>query len=187
MYVTDVVQAIYRAIESDDVPGGTFNVNGDEIITWNDYFSRFNDALGRPPLPTLNTWPIAVKSRLMSPVRVAGRFALTRFNSTLMKLNAQSSLAAKYMKVTESSLKLTPTSDQLKLFALDVEYTDRQGPQAAGLRTSGRRFPRPGIRCRLASSTRSVVLTDREIIAVRRFTSGGLRLAILCFRPSSAR
>jgi nucleoside-diphosphate-sugar epimerase len=122
VYVTDVVQSIFRALESDQAPGQTFNVNGDEIITWNDYFVRFNEALGRPPLPAVNTWPIAVKSRLLFPVREAGRFALTRFNGTLMKLHAKSSLAAKYMKVTESSLKLTPTSDQLKLYGLDVEY-----------------------------------------------------------------
>lgn len=123
VYVTDVVQSIFRALQSDHAAGQTFNVNGDEIITWNEYFVRFNEALGRPPLPAVNTWPIAVKSRLLSPVRVAGRFALTRFNGTLMKLHAKSSLAAKYMKVTESSLKLTPTSDQLKLYGLDVEYT----------------------------------------------------------------
>jgi nucleoside-diphosphate-sugar epimerase len=122
VYVTDVVQSIFQALQSDHAVGQTFNVNGDEIITWNDYFVRFNEALGRPPLPALNPWPIAIKSRLLSPVRVAGRFALARFNGTLMKLHAKSSLAAKYMKVTESSLKLTPTSDQLKLYGLDVEY-----------------------------------------------------------------
>ena len=122
VYVTDVVQAIYRSIQSDSAPGETFNVNGDETITWNDYFTRFNQQLGRPPLTEKRTWPIAVKSRLMAPVRIGGRIALNHFNSTLMKLNARSSLASKYMKVTESSLKLTPTSDQLKLYGLDVDY-----------------------------------------------------------------
>jgi nucleoside-diphosphate-sugar epimerase len=122
VYVTDVVQAIFRALQSENAVGETFNVNGPEIITWNDYFVRFNKALGRQPLRALKTWPIAVKSRLLSPVRAVGRLALTRFNSTLMKLHTKSPLAAKYMKVTESSLKLTPTSDQLKLYGLDVEY-----------------------------------------------------------------
>jgi len=123
VYITDVVQAIYLALQSETEVGATFNVNGGEIITWNEYFVRFNEALGRPPLPVLKTWPIAAKSRLLAPVRAAGRFALTRFNGTLMKLHTKSSLAARYMKVTESSLKLTPTSDQLKLYGLEVEYT----------------------------------------------------------------
>ncbi len=132
VYVTDVVQAIYRALHSENAAGKTFNVNGGEIVTWNDYFQRFNEALGRPPLPVLKTWPIAVRSRVLAPVRAAGRFALTRFNSTLMKLNARSALAARYMKVTESSLKLTPTSDQLKLYGLDVEYSIDQARQCLG-------------------------------------------------------
>jgi nucleoside-diphosphate-sugar epimerase len=122
VYVTDVVQAIFRALQPEVSTGDTFNINGNEIITWNEYFTRFNEALGRPPLPELNVWPIAVKSRMLFPVREVGRFALARFNNTLMNLHAKSSLAAKYMKVAESSLKLTPTSDQLRLYGLDVEY-----------------------------------------------------------------
>jgi UDP-glucose 4-epimerase len=122
VYITDVVQAIHRALHSESATGHTFNINGDEIITWNEYFRRFNEALGRPPLPVLKTWPVAIKSRALAPVRAAGRLALSRFNSTLMKLHAKSALAARYMKVTESSLKLTPTSDQLKLYGLDVKY-----------------------------------------------------------------
>jgi nucleoside-diphosphate-sugar epimerase len=123
VYVTDVVQAIFRALHREDAVGQTFNVNGNEIISWNDYFRQFNAALGRPPLPQLRTWPIAVRSRLLAPVRVAGRFALTHCNNALMKLNSRSSLAARYMKLTESSLKLTPTSDQLKLYGTDVRYS----------------------------------------------------------------
>ncbi len=36
------------------------------------------------------------------------------------------------MKVTESSLKLTPTSDQLKLYGLDVEYPIDKARQQLG-------------------------------------------------------
>lgn len=122
VYVTDVVQAIYRALISDDAPGETFNVNGDHIITWNDYFVKFNDALGRKPLRALNTWPIASRARLLAPVRAAGRYALSQHNDSLMKIHTKSSFAAKWMKATETSLKLTPTSAQLKLYGIDVEY-----------------------------------------------------------------
>jgi nucleoside-diphosphate-sugar epimerase len=132
VYVTDVVQAVHLALQSEQATGQTLNVNGGEIISWNDYFSRFNQAIGRPELPALKTWPIAVKSRLLAPVRVAGRFALSRCNQSLMKLNAKSALAAKTMKATESSLKLTPTSDQLKLYGRDVEFTIDKARQTIG-------------------------------------------------------
>ncbi len=123
VYVTDVVQAIYRALHEEAAVGETFNINGEEIISWNAYFQRFNEALGRQSLPTLNTWPVVIRSRLLSPVRAVGRFALNRFHGTLMNLHTKSALIARYMKITEYSLKLTPTLDQLKLYGLRVEYS----------------------------------------------------------------
>jgi nucleoside-diphosphate-sugar epimerase len=122
VYVTDVVQGIYRALIAERAAGQVYHVNGAELITWNEYFTRFNDALGRPPLPELNTWPIAFKARLFSPVRSAARFALARFGSAITKLHALSSLAARSMSATESTLKLTPTSEQLKLYGVRAEY-----------------------------------------------------------------
>ncbi len=122
VYVTDVVQAIYRALHAPCSPGEVFNINGDEIITWNEYFVRFNEMLGRGPLPTLNARRIAAKARLMAPVRRCARFALSRLNRVVMNLHAQSALAAHTMKFAESSLKLTPTSEQLKLYGVDVRY-----------------------------------------------------------------
>ncbi len=122
VYVTDVVQAIHRALISDNVEGEIFNVNGGDLITWNEYFVRFNEVLGGDPLPELNTWQIALKARLLSPVRGVGKFALARFNNALTKIHTKSPFASKYMKLTETSLKLTPTSEQLKLYRVDVEY-----------------------------------------------------------------
>ena len=39
-----------------------------------------------------------------------------------MKIHTKSSFAAKCMKATETSLKLTPTSAQLKLYGINTEY-----------------------------------------------------------------
>ena len=122
VYVTDVVQAIYRALTSADAPGRVYNINGDEILTWNEYFERFNAALGQDSLAPLTTWPIALRARALAPVRACGRFALSNFGNAVTNAYTKSALAAKYLKATESSLKLTPTSEQLKLYGVDVEY-----------------------------------------------------------------
>jgi nucleoside-diphosphate-sugar epimerase len=122
VYVTDVVQAIYRALTAENGVGDAFNINGGEIITWNDYFVRFNEVLGLPPLRAIDARSIAVKARLLSPVREVGRFALSRFGSSLTRIHSKSPLAARYMKSTESSLKLTPTPEQLKLYGVEAEY-----------------------------------------------------------------
>jgi len=132
VYVTDVVQAIYRALLAENVAGEFFNVNGDDVITWNEYFSRFNAALGREPLPVSNTWPIAVKATLLSPVRESARYALARFGQVATRLHAKSSLAAKYMRATESVLKLTPTNEQLKLYGVRVEYVIDKAKEKLG-------------------------------------------------------
>ncbi len=122
VYVTDVVQAIYRALVSENATGKTYNVNGDDILTWNDYFVKFNAALGQEPLVSLKAWPIALKAHILSPVRACGRYALSHFGSSVTKAYTKSALAAKYLKATETSLKLTPTPEQLKLYGVDVEY-----------------------------------------------------------------
>ena len=122
VYVTDVVQAIHQALTADEVTGEAFNVNGGEIITWNDYFTRFNAALGREPLRALNTWRVSLRAKLLSPVRGAARYALARFGKSVSRIHARSALAARFMNATESSLKLTPTSDQLKRYRVDAEY-----------------------------------------------------------------
>ncbi len=122
VYVTDVVQAIERALQVDGAVGAVFNINGGEVVTWNEYFTRFNEALGRDPLPRLKTWKIGLRARVLSPVRKTARFALQRFGKPILRLHSKSALAAGIMKATESSLKLTPTSDQLKRFRQDAEY-----------------------------------------------------------------
>lgn len=132
VYVTDVVQAIYKALQSRDAPGEAFNVNGDDLHSWNDYFLRFNSALGREPLDRLRTWPIEAKAVVMAPVRTVGKLALSKFGRVIARLNATSSFAAKSMRATESALKLTPTREQLKLYRVDAEYVIEKARKLLG-------------------------------------------------------
>ena len=122
VYVTDVVQAIQRALVKEVRPGDVWNINGGEIITWNEYFVRFNAALGLTPLSELSVRKMLLRARLLRPVRATARYALRRFGKPLMRLHSKSPLAAGVMKATESSLKLTPTLDQLKRFRQDATY-----------------------------------------------------------------
>lgn len=122
VYVTDVVQAVERALRSENAPGETFHVNGADLITWNEYFERFNHALGGEPLPRLATWPMALKARLLSPVRRVGRYVLTRHASAVGRIHGGSPVAARSMRFTEQALQLTPASEQMKLYGVEVEY-----------------------------------------------------------------
>ncbi len=132
VYVTDVVQAISRALTSTRAPGHFFNVSGSDAMTWNEYFVHFNSALGRAPLCEINTFPIAVKARLFIPVRSAAKFILARFGKTITSLHAKSALAARTMSLTESTLKLTPTREQLRLYGVRAEYNTAKAKSQLG-------------------------------------------------------
>src|SRR5690606_24643675 len=49
VYIDDLVKTLLGALDNEETFGKAFNVNGPEIITWNDYFRRLNAAMGLPP------------------------------------------------------------------------------------------------------------------------------------------
>ena len=122
VYVTDVVQAIRLSLKNKSAAGQAFNVNGSEIITWNEYFERFNRELGLDPLPKLSANAIKLRALMMQPVRTVGKAVLARQRALIMKIYKSSALFGGLMKTTESSLKLTPTPEQIKLYGTRAEY-----------------------------------------------------------------
>lgn len=51
VYVDDLVGAVIQSIGNQKAIGEAFIVNGPELITWGEYFQRFNHALGLPEFP----------------------------------------------------------------------------------------------------------------------------------------
>jgi nucleoside-diphosphate-sugar epimerase len=50
VYVDDVVNAIFLALKGENLAGEIFNISSGEKLTWNEYFARYNELLGLPPL-----------------------------------------------------------------------------------------------------------------------------------------
>ena len=71
----------------------TFNINGrrDHHLESSSLFDSTRYSAEHLSVP-LNTWPLAAKARLLAPVRSAARYALTRFNRSVMKIHAQKRL-----------------------------------------------------------------------------------------------
>lgn len=59
LHVDDLAKIILSSLDNDRAKG-VFNVNGEEIITWNDYFILFNYALGLPPLPSIDYFSLLI-------------------------------------------------------------------------------------------------------------------------------
>ncbi|WP_259196127.1 NAD-dependent epimerase/dehydratase family protein [Salinibacter ruber] len=126
VYIDDVVQAIRRALALDEAVGKAFNVNGPEAITWNEYFQRLNDELGRPELGEIDPTSTKLMAKLTQPVRSAAKLVLDNFEDEIMKLYSRFDVIKYLMKRTENTLKTTPTSSELNLFQRDATYsTDR--------------------------------------------------------------
>jgi len=64
IYIDDLVQGIWLAANHDAAIGEAFNMNGPEIITWNEYFRRLNAALHLPDLPEIS--PLRARFKAIS-------------------------------------------------------------------------------------------------------------------------
>lgn len=132
VYVDDVAGAVFHVIDSGWTGFDVFNVNGPEVISWNDYFTRLNRALGRPPLPVIGKGRASTMSSLLQPVRRLARMLLDRYGSLIMKVYARSRVAKRLMKGVESTLKNNPTPAELALYAQDVRYSMEKSREQLG-------------------------------------------------------
>jgi nucleoside-diphosphate-sugar epimerase len=122
VYVDDLVGAILAALGRDEAIGEAFNVAGPEVVTWNDYFRRFNLAMGRPPLPVVPFRRAAARTYLLQPVRFAGQVVRNRFMPIAKALATQFEPVERVMKATERKLKMTPAPEDLQLFSRDAVF-----------------------------------------------------------------
>ena len=116
IYIEDLIDAIFLAIEDERAVGQTFNLNGSEMITWNEYFRRLNAALGLPPLRVIGFGTSKLRTRVMTPLKSAARFVMNNFGDTVKALYRKSSLVQRLMKGTEQSMKSTPGPGELSMF-----------------------------------------------------------------------
>ena len=133
VYVDDLVQAILRSLTIDKARGEAFNVNGPDVLSWNDYFRRFNSALNLPPLKTIS----ASQARLRTKVRdafgfVAGKI-VDQFEDKLMEIYLRGGWASRMMKRIKGELSSTPSGGELNdLYSRDAVYTDQKAREWIG-------------------------------------------------------
>jgi nucleoside-diphosphate-sugar epimerase len=122
VYVTDLIKAIVQSLKADKAVGQAFNINGSEVISWNEYFRRLNTALGLPPLREIRASASKVNATLMLPLRTTARYVLKHYGDRITALYQRFDVAKKVARGTERSLRMTPTPDELRMFGLRVRY-----------------------------------------------------------------
>jgi nucleoside-diphosphate-sugar epimerase len=96
LHVTDLAAAAHAALSAPGAAGQAFNINGPEQITWNAWFARLAEAIGRPRLPVLPRGRLRQRSLAALPVKALVRVlpaARPWFGNWLLGAPAASELA----------------------------------------------------------------------------------------------
>jgi nucleoside-diphosphate-sugar epimerase len=127
VYVDDLVSAIQLALEHTAAIGQAFNVNGPDVVTWNEFFRRFNEALALPPLVTRSATQSAVKAAAVARfARLAGAI-VSRWEPALMKIYLRGGPLGRFMKQVKTVLQSTPSQRELGvLFRRRARYSDEK-------------------------------------------------------------
>lgn len=135
IYIDDLVQAIFLALHQPASHWRVFNVNGPEVPTWNDYFRRFNEALGLPPLDAISQSKSKLKTFVMDNISRCTSYAKSRWEDRLMEIYLRGGVAGRMMKRLRDKLRDTPSSAELtNLFARKAIYDDREIQRKLGYR-----------------------------------------------------
>jgi nucleoside-diphosphate-sugar epimerase len=122
VYVADIVSGILLAIRNARAVGEAFNLNGPEMITWNQYFQRLNAALGLPELSTMNPSGSRLRAAILRPVKSSARFVLNHFEGPLKQAYERFRGARTAMQFAEGTIKTTATSAELRLYSRKAVY-----------------------------------------------------------------
>lgn len=124
VYVDDLVRTIIHSLDENDAFGRAFNINGPEIISWNEYFTRLNSALDLPPLKTIMSNRADTSTYIIEPVRLLGGLVKKFLMKPVKKAAETVKIIDVIMRRVEHAVKITPAPDELKLFKRDAVYSD---------------------------------------------------------------
>ncbi|MEM7313662.1 MAG: NAD(P)-dependent oxidoreductase [Planctomycetota bacterium] len=113
VYVDDLVRLILHCLRDNRSRGQTFNSNGPNPPTWNEYFDAFNNTLGRPPLEQVSAARSGLRTKIMDAVSGVADIILDRFEDQLMEIYLKGGFASRVMKKIKGELDATPTGTEL--------------------------------------------------------------------------
>ena len=123
VYVDELVDAIFLALDHECARGQAFNIVGPDVVSWNEYFLLFNKSLNLPPLKKIAISKANIKSAMIQPVRILGSFVRSHLMGTAKKFSEMFEFADYLMRKTEETIKTTPHPDELKLFNKRAVYS----------------------------------------------------------------
>jgi nucleoside-diphosphate-sugar epimerase len=122
VYVADLVSGILLAARHERAVGEAFNLVGPESITWNQYFQKFNTALGLPELRVIDPANARLRAAVMDPIRSLGKYVLKHYSAALRKISHGNRRARGLMQYADRTLKTNPRMSELSLYNREALY-----------------------------------------------------------------
>jgi len=134
IYISDLVLGILLAAHQEDAVGKAFNMVGPELIFWNQYFQRFNTALGLPALRFIDSRRTRLRTRIMEPVRSSSKFVLDHFENHLKKISQKYRHLGNVMRSFEKTMKTSPRQQELSLYNRNAIYLTEKAHDILGFK-----------------------------------------------------
>jgi nucleoside-diphosphate-sugar epimerase len=130
--VSDLVSGILLAARHQHAVGEAFNLSGPDVITWNQYFQKFNAALSLPELKVIDPANARLRAVAMDPIRSLGKLVLKNFSAPLRKLSQRSRQARSLLRYADKTLKANPRVADLSLYNRKAHYLSTKARDMLG-------------------------------------------------------
>jgi len=89
LYIDDLVEAIFLSIKQDNAVGEIFNISSGEKLTWNEYYTKYNEILSMPPLKKINQKGLKIYEILKKILNPFLKFLKLKFGDDILRLYYQ--------------------------------------------------------------------------------------------------
>jgi nucleoside-diphosphate-sugar epimerase len=131
IYVDDLVYSIFLSIRLEQAVGQTFNVNGPDQLTWNDYFKEFGAMLGIPNVKSVSRTESKVKSTILGLLKPAASYVGQHYGDAILRTGRTLGVERRIEGI-RSFLKTTPSSYDLGLFSRKAYYSYAKAARILG-------------------------------------------------------
>ena len=135
IYAGDVARAAILCATSNVASGShVVNINGPDVVSWNDYIKRFGDALSIPNRTTPSNIRLVVMVYGTEIVRTVGKWLLAHFEKVIRSLTGSGKTGPAVMAGAKSLADLYPTLAETKLLRRRARYDWGRATKDLGFR-----------------------------------------------------
>ena len=130
IHAKDVARSVLAAATADVGAGShVLNLNGPDMVSWNEYIEQFGNAIGLQSRNKPNYLDFILRVVIADFVRKGGRLAKRYFATPLAAISRSAGVGRGIVGGAKSFAGIYPTRDELKLLGRKCSYSSRRAEQ----------------------------------------------------------